>query len=64
MPDVTKLIEMDLEDHVHLAELLAQLEQAVAHHIREEQSEMLPKARAVLESDPIRDLGRQFEAAK
>src|SRR6476619_2031867 len=43
-------------DESHLAELMNQLEQAVAHHVREEETEMLPKARRELPADELTDL--------
>jgi hemerythrin superfamily protein len=52
------------QDDEHLAELMSQLEQAVQHHVREEESEMLPKARRELPTDELDELGQQFEAAK
>ena len=47
-----------------VAELVNELEQAVSHHVQEEESEMLPKARAALDDGRRSDLGNEFQAAK
>ena len=52
------------DDESHLSEVVTQLEQAVSHHVEEEESEMLPKARATLGPDRLEKLGEQFQAAK
>ena len=52
------------KDTGHLTELMTQLEQAVQHHVQEEESEMLPKARRELPSEELDNLGEQFEEAK
>ena len=52
------------EDQSHLSELVSQLEQAVSHHVQEEESEMLPKARETLDADRLEALGSEFQAAK
>lgn len=51
-------------DDSHLVDLMNQLEEAVAHHVSEEESEMLPKARRELAADELTDLGAQFDEAK
>jgi hemerythrin-like domain-containing protein len=51
-------------DEAHLVELMQQLEQAIQHHVREEETEMLPKAREELPVSELNDLGERFEAAK
>jgi hemerythrin-like domain-containing protein len=48
----------------HLTELMAQLEQAVQHHVQEEENEILPKARRELPAQELDDLGAKFEEAK
>jgi hemerythrin superfamily protein len=52
------------EDEDHLADLVNQLEQAVSHHVEEEESEMLPKSREALDASRLEELGNDFEAAK
>jgi hemerythrin superfamily protein len=52
------------EDDSHLSELVTQLEEAVSHHVQEEESEMLPKAREALDAGRLSELGGQFQAAK
>jgi hemerythrin superfamily protein len=52
------------EHEDHLVELVTQLEQAVSHHVQEEESEMLPKSREALSASRLEELGAQFEAAK
>jgi hemerythrin-like domain-containing protein len=52
------------KDEEHLSELMVQLEQAVQHHVHEEESEMLPKARRELPTEELDELGTRFEEAK
>jgi len=52
------------DDAGEKAELLAELERAIAHHVEEEESEVLPKTRATLEPFELEEIGRRFEAAK
>jgi hemerythrin superfamily protein len=52
------------KDEDHLAELMHELEQAVAHHVDEEESEVLPKTRAALSPERLEELGKKFESAK
>jgi iron-sulfur cluster repair protein YtfE (RIC family) len=51
-------------DEAHLAELMQELEQAIQHHVSEEENEMLPKARQAIGGDELDEMGRSFEAAK
>jgi hemerythrin superfamily protein len=51
-------------DDGHLADLVNQLEQAVSHHVQEEESEMLPRSRDALGATRLDELGKEFEAAK
>jgi hemerythrin superfamily protein len=52
------------KDDSHLADLVNELEQAISHHVQEEESEMLPKARRTLGADRLDALGSEFEQAK
>jgi hemerythrin-like domain-containing protein len=52
------------QDDSHLAELMSDLEQAIQHHVHEEESEMLPKAQRELPPEKLAELGEQFEVAK
>ncbi len=52
------------QDEAHLAELVSELEQAVSHHVQEEETEMLPKTRDALDTARLEDLGADFESAK
>ena len=52
------------EDGEHLVELMAELERAIQHHVHEEETEMLPKARRELPADELERLGDEFEDAK
>ncbi|MET1000469.1 MAG: hemerythrin domain-containing protein [Acidimicrobiia bacterium] len=52
------------EDGEHLADLVRELEQAVSHHVQEEEREMLPKARTALDAERRNALGAEFDAAK
>lgn len=47
-----------------LVGLMDELERAISHHVHEEETEMLPKARAELPADELESLGEDFEAAK
>jgi hemerythrin-like domain-containing protein len=47
-----------------LAELVAELKQAIQHHVQEEESEILPKTRQALTPERLEQLGEQFQAAK
>ena len=51
-------------DPDHLADLVNQLQQAIDHHVKEEESEILPKTRNALDQHRLEELGRDFEAAK
>jgi hemerythrin superfamily protein len=53
-----------VEEFAELVELMAQLETAISHHVDEEESEMLPKARLELPSEELDELGEKFEDAK
>jgi hemerythrin superfamily protein len=52
------------EDEDHLADLVNQLEQAVSHHVKEEETEMLPKTRRAVDEARLETLGDEFDAAK
>jgi iron-sulfur cluster repair protein YtfE (RIC family) len=52
------------EDPEHLAELVGELQQAIQHHVQEEESELLPKTRDALSAQQHEDVGQAFEAAK
>jgi hemerythrin superfamily protein len=47
-----------------LEDLVGELEQAISHHVEEEESEMLPKARQDISADRLEQLGNEFTAAK
>jgi len=52
------------EDGDHLTELVDQLEQAITHHVHEEETEMLPKSRDAFGPERLEELGAEFEVAK
>jgi hemerythrin-like domain-containing protein len=52
------------DDSNHLTELMTQLEQAIQHHVKEEETEMLPKARRELPAEELDELGAKFQDAK
>lgn len=52
------------EDPAHVAELVGELQQAIEHHVEEEESELLPKTLEALGDDRLDEMGREFEAAK
>jgi hypothetical protein len=58
MPDVTTMIEQDL------SALVTELEQAVRHHVQEEETDLLPKTREALDPSRLEQMGKDFEAAK
>jgi hemerythrin-like domain-containing protein len=64
--EARELIEQirSVEDLAELVELMGQLEAAISHHVDEEESEMLPKARRELPSRELDELGEKFEDAK
>jgi hypothetical protein len=47
-----------------LYELVGQLKEAVQEHVHEEETEMLPKARAEMPESELEELGERFEEAK
>ena len=51
-------------DPEHLTELVAELKKDVQHHVQEEESEMLPKARESLGESRLSEIGREFQDAK
>ena len=51
-------------DPDHLADLVNQLQQAIDHHVKEEESEILPKTRDALGQSRLEELASEFEAAK
>ena len=51
-------------DEAHLADLVTDLEEAVSHHVQEEESEMLPKTRDALDAARLDELGASFESEK
>ena len=51
-------------DPGHMAELMAELKQAVQHHVQEEETEILPTTREALAPARLEQLGDEFEAAK
>jgi hypothetical protein len=44
--------------------LVAELKQAVEHHVQEEETEILPKMRQTVDAGRLDQLGEEFEAAK
>ena len=51
-------------DPDHVVELVNELEQAVSHHVDEEEQEMLPLARRALGDDRLAAVGSAYESAK
>ena len=47
-----------------LVDLMTELETAIQRHVHEEETEMLPQARAELPGDELEDLGAKFDNAK
>jgi hemerythrin superfamily protein len=44
--------------------VMSQLQQAVEHHVREEEQEVLPKTRQALDASRLQEMGEAFEQAK
>jgi len=51
-------------DPDHVVELVNELEQAVSHHVEEEEEEMLPLARRALGEDRLVAVGSAYESAR
>jgi hemerythrin superfamily protein len=51
-------------DPATLSDLMKELEAAIQHHVREEETEMLPEARAHLSAEDLEAMARDFEQAK
>lgn len=51
-------------DETHLVELMAELEKEIQHHVKEEETEMLPKAQRELPASELDELGLKFDQAK
>ncbi len=51
-------------DPGHLVDLVGELKQAIEHHVQEEETEVLPKARQALGAARLTELGEEFQAAK
>jgi len=51
-------------DTGRLTELTMELKQAIQHHVQEEETAMLPKARQDLSAEELNEMGAQFEEAK
>jgi len=80
VPGAKKLVEEGTEEHAearqlivrirqtkdadHLDQLVSELEQAIQHHVSEEESELLPKARESLTETRLSELGQDFQDAK
>jgi len=64
--NATALIERirHTDDDDALTDLMSQLKTEIEHHVHEEETEILPQARAELPSDELEELGDEFEAAK
>jgi iron-sulfur cluster repair protein YtfE (RIC family) len=54
----------ETSDHSTLRALMRELQQAVQHHVEEEETEILPKAREELPAEELEELGERFEEAK
>lgn len=54
----------ETKDETALRALMTELETAVQHHVKEEETEVLPKAREELPSEELQELGEEFEEAK
>jgi hemerythrin superfamily protein len=48
----------------HLASLMTELKEAIQHHVREEETEILPQARTEMSAAALDELAAQFESSK
>jgi len=80
VPGAKKLVDEGQEEHAearqligrirqtkdaeHLRELVTELEAAIAHHVDEEETDLLPRAAAALDNSRLQELGAKFHAAK
>ena len=80
LPDGEKLVEEAIEEHQQVKETLAAIERAdtpterdpllvqlignVRHHVDEEETDLLPKLKAAIGSEELRDMGAKLAAAK
>jgi iron-sulfur cluster repair protein YtfE (RIC family) len=80
VPGAAKLVEDGAEEHSearqligrirqtkdpeHLDQLVSELQQAIEHHVQEEESELLPKAGESLSAPRLAELGQDFQDAK
>jgi iron-sulfur cluster repair protein YtfE (RIC family) len=64
--EARQLIERirETKDETALRALMTELETAVQHHVKEEETEVLPKVREELPSEELQELGEEFEEAK
>jgi hemerythrin superfamily protein len=60
---LAELADMDLGDEEFDAKLTV-LKENVEHHVEEEEGEMFPKARKVIDKDQAKALGERMQAAK
>ena len=51
-------------DPDHLASVMVELKVAIRHHVREEETVILPRARLEMSGAALGELGEQFETAK
>jgi iron-sulfur cluster repair protein YtfE (RIC family) len=51
-------------DEAHLAELMTELKSAIEHHVQEEETQVLPRAREQLSPNELENMGHAFEETK
>ena len=59
---IARIRQSDTDDE--LADLVGQLKTAVAHHVHEEETDILPKACHEIPQSELNELGEAFEVAK
>ena len=80
LPDGETLVQEAIDEHQQVKEILAAIEKAaspaerdpllvqlignVRHHVEEEESELMPKLRASIGSEELREMGGKLAAAK
>jgi hypothetical protein len=62
--EAKRLIDQIRSTDGDIAPLMHELKDAVAHHVEEEESEVLPQARAELPEEELEELGEKFDEAK
>jgi hemerythrin superfamily protein len=61
---VMKAIEQTDADDPEFGRLVAELIADIRHHLRDEETDLLPRLRSACDAEELRELGRKFEQSK